>query len=231
MVQHQSSRYFEMDPVRALLQQEWNAVREGTARIPSGPALSLSPAEAGREGGFRSHPDLIRLHLADSGVEGDLRCRPDALPVESESIQLLVARHVLDLLEPDSGIVDELARVLAPGGSLFLFGMNALSPWRLWSAIHGRAADSRPRIRSLARIHGLCVGVGLHPVRRGFLGGTWPGRAGEAGAWKGGRLDGAWGLVLAKQRSAVRNLPQRRRSNAMALGPGLARMPSRRACL
>lgn len=193
--------------------------------------MSLAPAPSGMDAGFRSHPEMFRLHLVAGCVHGDLRCHPGSLPVDSDSIQLLVARHALDLLDRESGIDDELVRVLAPGGTLFLFGMNKLSPWRLWTAFNAHEAVSRPRHQSLIRVQQKLARAGLQPVRRVFLGGVWPATGHVEGLGRSNRLEGAWGLVLAKRRSAVRAIPLRRHDKAMALGHGLAQVPSRRACL
>lgn len=230
-MQHESTPFFELAEMRGLLAQEWNITRELASKTPSGAALSLAPSPMAGETGIRSHPELIRLHFDEGCLLGDLRCQPDALPFDNDSIQLLIARHVLDLLEPASGISEELARVLAPGGTLCLFGMNALSPWRLWSALNAREAVCRPRTPRLGRVQRLFTRASLRHVRREFLGGTWPARADAVSVGNGGRLDGAWVLVLTKQRSDMRVVPMRRRPAAMALGRGLAQMPSRRACL
>lgn len=227
----ESMQFFELDQMRTLLSQEWDLVRQGASRVPSGAALSLGPAPVSGQARLRSHPAMIQLHLGSDLVQGDFCCKPDALPIDSDSIQLLVARHALDLLEPECGIAEELARVLAPGGTLFLFGMNLLSPWRLWSALQAGTTASRPSIRSLVRVRQRFTRASLQPLRREFLGGNWPGLVKETKRGRGGHLDGAWVLVLTKQRSAVRPIPLRRRSNAMALGNRLAQVPSRRACL
>ncbi|MEZ5463078.1 class I SAM-dependent methyltransferase [Dokdonella sp.] len=225
-------QFFELAQMRSLLSQEWSFASELARKAPSGSAVSLAPSAMAEEAGIRSHPSMIRLHFGEGCLRGDLRCQPDALPIESDSIQLLIARHVLDLLDPDSGVEQELARVLAPGGTLCVFGMNALSPWRIWTALGARDASPRPRMRSLGRVQRVFTRASLRPVKRGFLGGAWPAVAADAAnVGCGGRLDGAWILVLTKQRSEVRVIPLRRRASGMALGRGLVQMPSRRACL
>ncbi|MGB0134723.1 class I SAM-dependent methyltransferase [Dokdonella sp.] len=227
----QAAHYFDLAPLRGLLSQEWSLVRQRASTIPSGAALSLRPSASGAETALRSHPEMIRLQIAEGIVSGDLRCRPDALPLDNDSVQLVVARHVLDLLDPQSGVAGELARILAPGGTLFLFGMNMLSPWRVWSAFTGGEVSSMPRFRSVLRVQREFSRAGLQPLRREFLGGIWPDATDESGFVTGSRLHGAWMLALSKQRSAGRVIPLRPRNSALSLGRGFAQMPSRRACL
>lgn len=231
VVTQSSARFFDLAPIRGLLVQEWDFVRERASTIPSGPALSLRPTSSAAETKLRSHPEMIRLQVGEGVLSGDLRCQPSALPFDNDSVQLLVARHVLDLLDPDGGIAGEFARVLAPGGMLFVFGLNMLSPWHLWTELNRTEVTARPRFRSLLRVQRTFAKASLQAVRREFLGGMWPQAASQPGFRLGGRLHGAWVLALAKQRSGGRVIPLRRRNNALSLGHGLAQMPSRRACL
>lgn len=68
-------------------------------------------------------PDPVRW-----GFEGDVRCVLP-LPLPTESVRAIVVQHVV----ADSVVefFDECARVLMPGGCLYLFALNPLSPYRL----------------------------------------------------------------------------------------------------
>ncbi|MGN1208925.1 MAG: class I SAM-dependent methyltransferase [Duodenibacillus sp.] len=69
-------------------------------------------------------------------AENDLRvrlvCRPEALPLESESCDLVVWPHGPDVCaEHFSQVLAEVERVLAPNGVLVLTLFNSLGSWKL----------------------------------------------------------------------------------------------------
>ncbi|MBX3696357.1 MAG: methyltransferase domain-containing protein [Dokdonella sp.] len=223
---------FELAELQHLLAGEWNRVRTRAALVASGHGLLIDPLAAVRTSAISSHPEWTRLHLQGDGLGGDLRCSPDSLPFESDSMQLIVARHVGDMLDPGSGIEAELARVLAPGGMLLLFGLNPLSPWRFWLSRQVRQGWRLPGYRSAGRMRRTLDDCKLSVVGREFLGGAWPKRplqtspAGERLA--GAIWEGAWLLAARKQRLGMHPIPLRAGRRRVPINHGLAQSPSRR---
>jgi hypothetical protein len=222
---------FALAEMQRLLAEEWTVVRKRAMQIAAGPALSLAPVAA--HGTLSSHPSLSCLHVEGGELAGDVRCMPDALPCETDSVQLIVARHVVDCLAPDSGIEAEFARILAPGGVLFLFGLNSLSPWRFWWSQQARRGLRVPRCSSVAHMRRALEQHELTSTDREFLGGTWPAGSSSTREFDadghGARWHGAWLLIARKQRAAVRPLPVQSRGKRVTLGPALVQAPSRRA--
>jgi SAM-dependent methyltransferase len=221
---------FELAEMQHLLASEWNLVRTRVARIASGHCLSIGPAPLADHSGFASHPEWTRLHLQGDDLVGDLRCSPAALPFENDSLQLIVARHIGDALDPGSGIEAELARILAPGGVLFLFGLNPLSPWRFWLSRQARQGWRLPGRCSAARMRETLAALRLEIARREFLGGAWPmtdGPAAERPA-TGAIWHAAWLLAARKQRTGMRPIPLSPGMRRAPLNHGLAQSPSQR---
>ena len=107
----------------------------------------------------------LRLARSGTGYVGDLRCALP-LPIPSESLQAIVVQHPATLeVEP---FLRECARVLAPGGRLWLFVLNPLSPYRLrWRRHIAGARRPDEWRRSLQR-------AGLHcPTSARYLGPAW----------------------------------------------------------
>lgn len=70
----------------------------------------------------------VALRASAGGFDGPLRCGP-ALPLAADSFSAVVLQHV-----PENGsraLLAECARVLEPGGRLWLFALNPVSPYRL----------------------------------------------------------------------------------------------------
>ncbi len=57
---------------------------------------------------------------------------PHQLPLATETIDLLVLQHVLDMSHNPHQVLREVARVMAPGGRLIITGLNPFSFWGLW---------------------------------------------------------------------------------------------------
>ncbi|MFT3756673.1 MAG: hypothetical protein QM769_12180 [Pseudoxanthomonas sp.] len=79
-------------------------------------------------------PRGLRLHRDEpDGLAGAVRCGLP-LPLVNESYGLVVVQHALD----DGrlpGLLEEVERILQPGGRLWLFALSPFSPWRLrWRA-------------------------------------------------------------------------------------------------
>lgn len=57
----------------------------------------------------------------------------DELPLESDSIDVVIAHHCLDFTSRPHQVLRELQRVLTPNGQLLLIGFN---PWSVLGAVH-----------------------------------------------------------------------------------------------
>ena len=55
----------------------------------------------------------------------------EAMPFESESIDLVVMPHALEVSEDPHALLREVYRILIPGGRVILTGFNLMSLWGL----------------------------------------------------------------------------------------------------
>jgi SAM-dependent methyltransferase len=110
-----------------------------------GAALELAPGPnpllPGVEGDFRRLAVDVELNAGAARRFDDARVgRAEALPLESESIDLVVARWVFEHVENGDAAVAELARVLRPGGVCAFITPNRRHPvflanWSLQAAL------------------------------------------------------------------------------------------------
>lgn len=222
---------FSLAPVQRLLDEEWAVAMQRAGRVAAGPALSISPLAGDERKLPASRPGSCVLHVHDEGLDGDVRCTTDALPWQAATFDLLIVRHALDALPADCGLGAELARVLAPGGTLLLFGFNALSPWRLWSVARRQSGTRAPRCSRVASAASALRGHGLEPTGHGYLGGRWPGDGSLGAAMaSGSRWDAAWMLAARKQAVAMRPIPIAAAARRAKTVPALVATPSRRMC-
>ena len=147
---------------QALLGSEAACVGEALRQRPGPAALWLGPPAAVLPEGFDS-PALLRLHPQGMAFRGDLQCTLP-LPLASESCAVIVVQHPDDA---DTGLLEECARVLVPGGWLWLLALNPLSPYRLRWRGHGLRAREPVTWRRRLRAAGLSpdsLTRGLGPV-------------------------------------------------------------------
>lgn len=221
---------FALPDFAALLRDELERVGEHAARQPHGRALLLQACAANRELAVDTrHLAPVRAHVERDRLAGDLVCAPAALPLEDETFRLILVQHVSDAL-PTEGFVEELARLLAPGGVLLWFALNPWSPWLAW--LHWQARRGLPlphpihadlaRRRLLRRQ--------LAPVSVDYLGACWPQRGASSALHRSRLLTplrGAYLLTASKQRAVLTPLRPRLVRERVAIG--LA-SPSHRAC-
>ena len=67
-------------------------------------------------------------------------CDPNALPLASQSIDLVVLPHVLEFSDTPHQILREAERVLRPEGQIIISGFNPLSFWGLKRMLRGARA-------------------------------------------------------------------------------------------
>ncbi len=191
------------DTVRGqpLLAAEQTAIRHALVSRPAPqPWLWLSPvapANGAEDTGLP--PRSLRLHPWGDRYAGTLQCGLP-LPLGDESISNVILQHALD--DGREYLLEECERVLEPGGRLWLFTLNAWSPYRArWrnSGLGARDVQGwRLRLRDL----------GLHPcdVPLSYLGPVWRSSA-TTNAHTPGRLAAAC-LIQVEKRTAALIPPQ-----------------------
>jgi SAM-dependent methyltransferase len=158
-----AASWFGRDAGLALLASEAEILQQATHARVGQACLWLGPLPATPVG----PGSLLRLHPAECGLAGDLRAALP-LPIASDACAVVVVQHLADIACEPALLLAECARVLVPGGSLWLLALNPLSPYRLrWRGQGARAAEPftwRRRLRA----------AGLQPeaVSRG-VGPTW----------------------------------------------------------
>jgi len=231
---------YALPEIQALLREELGVLPAHAARQPSGRALLLQPDAALRD--LRAdvaHLSPTRLHATGEALAGDVLCSPRALPMEDESFQLVFAQHIGDAQPLEGGVVEEIARVMAPGGLLLWFGFNPWSPWLAWIHWHTRGGGRVPQTLNADSVRRRLLKSSLAPMALDYFGGFWPRRsvdtelADPLEAQRGrlwSPLRGAYLLAARKQRAVLTPLRPRAKRTGVALGARFAGTPSQRAC-
>ena len=204
-------------PMRGLLAEETVAYMPDVRRCAGTRALLLSAAA---DDGPPNPPYLgqwVSLHLAEGRFGGDVSARADEpMPFVDGALDLILLRHALELA-PLS--LDEIVRVLTPGGLLVLTGMNPLSGWTPWWLWRTRGSTTRARspIQLAARLRR--VDVQVERVQRV---GTWLPLASAVPARGHAWLGGGYVLVARKRGPASTLTRLRPKPVAAPVRAGLA---------
>lgn len=219
---------FALPEVEVLLREELARLPALAAQQTGGRALLLQAAAASRALPVDlRHLGVTRVHVESAAFAGDVISATDALPWEDEAFQFVVVQHAGDALAHPDAFVDELARVLAAGGSLVWFGFNPLSPWNLWLHWQARQGLPMPRAVQADSVRRRLLHERLTPGAAEAIGPCWPGRDLQARRSSLlAPLRGAWMLVASKQRAVLTPL-HRRPLRRVTPQPSLA-VPSRR---
>ena len=112
---------------RAVLDSEAGVVADAISAMPAQPWLWLAPP--GAPACDRPSGRGLHLNADGSSWQGAVRC---ALPwpLASECCGTVVLQHVLRPGDQARPLLEECARVLAPGGSLWVLVLNPLAPYR-----------------------------------------------------------------------------------------------------
>ena len=146
---------------RAVLDSEDEVVRAASAERPGQPWLRMMPTGGLPPVGERELP----LYVDGGAFLGPVRCGLP-LPLASESIGTVVLQHVADGSVLPDAMLEEAARVLVPGGRLWLLALNPLAPYRLRWLRQGPVASEPVRWRRRLRAAGLvpeAVSQGVGP--------------------------------------------------------------------
>lgn len=82
---------------------------------------------------------VLRTFYLDANVQPTQQHRsliqghPDCLPIQSESIDIVLLVHQLDSAKNPLAILQEVHRVLRPNGRIVIMGFNR---WSLWNCFH-----------------------------------------------------------------------------------------------
>ncbi len=155
--------WFATAPGRALLDSEDATVADAFDERPGQPWLWLGAVARTQV------PEHRGLALAPDGEgwSGPVSCALP-LPLPSDTFGTVVLQHVVAAGAGGDALLEETARILVPGGRLWLFALNPLAPYRWrWRGAGLDAAEPLTWRRRLRR-------VGLQPdaVSRG-LGPKW----------------------------------------------------------
>ncbi|MEO7936742.1 MAG: hypothetical protein ABIR27_10835 [Dokdonella sp.] len=222
-----------MTEVRNLLSLEWEHARNRSLAVADGPALSIAPISTSgrRERGFTAHPQLTRIHPLDDKMTGDLECAPDSLPFDDDCMQVIVVRHLFEDASATMQTGEELMRILAPGGLMFLYDFNPLSSWRIWWLQQSLKGMSAPNWSANEKVRRTIASGGHVSIHRDYLGGSWPLPQSVSSLMAGRRWHGVCCVEIRKQRESSRPVPLAARRRRVVMNPEMAQFPSRRAGL
>lgn len=177
-----------------ILASEENAVRRVLAMCPALPWLWIgAPAAVAPDA-----PRGVRLHRSVDGLSGDLRCRLP-MPFASECFGAIFLQHALDDGREAQAVLDECARLLAPGGRLWLATLNPWSPYRVrWTGAGLRTKGAGSWQSALRR-----AGFSSTATRVQWLGPHWKPRVEDSGIGFSDRFRSVLALSAGKQVQAV----------------------------
>lgn len=132
---------------------------DGAAALDVGCQLGALPVALAERGARVTGVDVddalldgARRRCACYGADAAfLRAEAEALPFEDRSFDVVTFVDVIEHVRDARAAVRELARVLKPGGVLYLFGPNRLSPANLRSDPHYRLAGVSAMPHALGR--------------------------------------------------------------------------------
>ena len=150
-----------------VIASEAELLRAAARERPGQPGLWLQPGVIDLSDSDCLEVPGLRLHATGDGFSGDIRCGA-VLPLANESCGVVVVQHLADISAEPAALLAECARVLVPGGRLWLMALNPLAPYRWrWRGQGPRAAEPvtwRRRLRT--------AGLAPDPVSQG-IGPTW----------------------------------------------------------
>lgn len=92
---------------------------------------------------FESSPINHRVYAVEhEGCGTSLVCQADELPLESDSIDTVIAHHSLEFATNPHQVLREIQRVLTPQGQLLLIGFNPYSLFGLSTRLRGLSRES-----------------------------------------------------------------------------------------
>jgi SAM-dependent methyltransferase len=153
----------------------------------------------------------VRLNIHAGRSSADVLCEAEALPFESDSVDLVVLPHALELSNQPHALLREVDRVLVPEAHLIVIGVN---PWSIWGGWQWLRYRRRYPFYTPGRVCDWLSLLGFaylehHSARLGTKELVMPGRFGEK-AWVralglrlGRVLAGGYVLVAKKKVSTL----------------------------
>jgi SAM-dependent methyltransferase len=165
----------------------------------------------------------VRLRRQGLGFNGAFRSALP-LPLASEALGAVLLQHVLDDGIDPLPLLEECARVLAPGGTLWLAALNPWSPYRARWARSGLRAHDSGRWQSMLR----GAGFASESVSLQWLGPVWRPAHGAVGIGAVDRLRAGIALTVSKRVPAL--IPTARLRNLRWQAGGALAAPGARRC-
>lgn len=84
-----------------------------------------------------------RIHASDRGAQGiDLVCEAGEIPLETDSVDVVIAHHSLEFVSNPHQVLREIQRVLTAQGQLLVIGFNPISLRGIASSVRGWSPQS-----------------------------------------------------------------------------------------
>ncbi|MEW5839217.1 MAG: class I SAM-dependent methyltransferase [Pseudomonadota bacterium] len=129
------AEWWRGDQGSTLCKDESAAMEYWLARCFGYHALHLALQPVGAQGEASATCPLAGLRIPHAfrlgPLSGQVRARFESLPLEAESVDLVVAQHVLELASDPHALLREVDRVLIPEGRVVLLSFNPASFWWL----------------------------------------------------------------------------------------------------
>lgn len=188
--------WFSSEAGQGLLAAQEAAMARVLASWPAAPWAWLGTAGA-------APPDMpggrgVLLRRNGKGFNGAVRCCLP-LPFASEAMGAILLQHALDDGFAIDEVLDECARLLMPGGTLWLAALNPWSPYRArWARSGLRARDPGGWQSALRR-----AGFAVDTVSLQWLGPHWRVAHGDVGVGASDRLRAGIALTVNKRVHAL----------------------------
>ena len=200
-MQHRDDEVYSSPPMLRLLEEQSQALKPGLQRCVGTHGLLLDASPRYPRPALPLLGCWTSLAVSDGGYDGDLRARADEpLPFVDDAFELVLVRQALELASHPAALLDELVRVLAPGGTLALTGVHPLGCWSAWLRWHARGRSPALQMPWRLRRRLELAGLMIEQVQR--VGSMWPSLAATRQA-VAGALGGGYVLVARKRRHLV----------------------------
>ncbi|MCG5499600.1 class I SAM-dependent methyltransferase [Ectothiorhodospira lacustris] len=177
-----------------------------------------------------------RVRLECEPGQGDLSALADALPILTDSMDLVLLVHCLEQVEDPYQVLRETDRILVPEGHVLIIGCNPLSLPGLWGQLPGRSGSKggpwSGHCHATGRVRDWLSLLGFEVLARAYAGFRPPeGRSGFRVRLRvveslGGRhlpyLGGAYVILARKRVANVMHLRTRWRPSRSMVPSGLA---------
>lgn len=144
------------------------------------------------------------LHFDHGRYAGDVvAAASEPLPFIDDAFQLILMQHVLEVSPAPAAVLNDVLRILAPGGMLLVTGLHPLSAWSPWIWWRGRRTVQR--LCFPLGLNGALLGAGIDVERLTRVGRSWPAGASSPAA-PANIFGGGYVLVARKRRHTMTRL-------------------------